>query len=123
MSLRLVNLTEHDIVVLRPDGQVVIPPSGMVARVATSQREVARVTADGMDIPVVATVFGEVTGLPGPEPGVLYIASTLVAQAAARAGRRDVVAPDTGPESVVRGPDGRPTAVRRLQTFAGEVEL
>jgi hypothetical protein len=138
MEKRLINLTEHDITVL-PEGRVgvtahilgarirrtrrvTIPPSGVVARVHAVHEEVARVTIDGGDISIVSTRFGEIVGLPAPEPGVLYIASTLVAQAAARAGRRDVVAPDTGPDSVIRGPDGRPVAVQRFQTFWADDE-
>lgn len=111
--MQLINLTPHEIV-LRPDeGQeVVLPPSGQVARVAVSQQVVAMVG----DIPIVATTFGDIEGLPEPRPGVLYVASTLVAQAAAERGRRDVVSPDTGP-TAVRDEEGRIVAVRRLQTF------
>lgn len=112
--MQLINVTPHAII-LRPDeGQeVILPPSGQVARVAVSQDVVAQVG----EIPIVATRFGDVEGLPEPRPGVLYVASTLVAQAAAAAGRRDVVSPDTGP-TAVRDGEGRIVAVRRLQTWA-----
>lgn len=111
--MELVNLTPHQIVI-EPEGgeRTVLPPSGQVARVAVSQDVVAQVG----EIPIVATRFGDVEGLPEPRPGVLYVASTLVAQAAAAAGRRDVVSPDTGP-TAVRDGEGRIVAVRRLQTF------
>jgi hypothetical protein len=36
---------------------------------------------------------------------------------AAKSGRRDVVSPDTGPESAVRDPGGRIVGVKRFQTF------
>ena len=55
--------------------------------------------------------------LPEPAPYTLYVASSLVAQAAARYGRIDVLAPDTGPESAVRDETGQITGVRRLQRF------
>ena len=111
---KIVNLTLHEIIV-RIDGRdITIPPSGQVARVAATAREVATVG----EIPIVATEFGEIMGLPEPIAGVLYITSTLVAQAAARLGRTDVVSPDTGPTAVRE--DGRIVAVTRLQTFATE---
>ena len=108
----IVSLLPHDCVV-RIDGRdIVIPPSGQVARVAATAREVATVG----EIPIVVTEFGEITGLPEPQSGVLYLTSTLVAQAAARLGRADVVSPDTGPTAIREG--GQVVAVIRLQTFA-----
>jgi len=113
-NMNIVSLLTHDTVV-RIDGRdIVIPPSGQVARVAATSREVAKVG----DIPIVATEFGEITGLPEPQTGVLYLGSTLLAQAAARLGRVDVVSPDTGPTAIREG--GQIVAVTRLQTFAGE---
>ena len=110
----IVSLLPHDCVV-RIDGRdIVIPPSGQVARVAATAREVATVG----EIPIVVTEFGEITGLPEPQSGVLYLTSTLVAQAAARLGRADVVSPDTGPTAIREG--GQVVAVIRLQTFAEE---
>lgn len=108
---RIVSVLPHEITVRLDGRDVVIPPSGQLARVATSTREIA--TVDG--IPIVATVFGEIVGLPEPQPGVLYLGSTLLAQAAARQGRTDVVSPDTGPTAIRE--DGQVVAVIRLQTF------
>jgi D-hexose-6-phosphate mutarotase len=114
--MRLINLTPHPLTIrLDDENDLVLPPSGQVARVAVEQAQVAAVGG----IPIVATVFGAIEGLPAPEPGVLYITSSLVAQAAAREGRVDVVAPDTGP-TAVRDTGGQIIAVRRLQTFAGQ---
>jgi hypothetical protein len=119
-EVEFINLTPHPVVILTTSGEeVVIPPSGRVARVATTQEVVATLTPHNHNIEIVRTRFGEIENLPEPEPGVLYIVSTLVAQAAvALQGRQDVVAPDTGPQSAVRGEDGQIRAVRRLQTFA-----
>jgi hypothetical protein len=110
----IVNLTQHKIVVFSADGLQVVreyQPSGIVARCQVEQAEIANV--DG--VPVVTSMFGEVTGLPVPNPivGTTYIVSTMVAQAARRA---DVVSPDTGP-TAVRDADGHIIGVRRFQTF------
>jgi len=112
--MKIVSLLAHNTIVRINGRDIVISPSGQVARVAATSRTVATVG----EIPIVATEFGEIMGLPEPTAGVLYITSTLVAQAAARMGRTDVVSPDTGP-TVIRE-DGRIVAVTRLQTFAQE---
>ena len=50
--------------------------------------------------------FGEVTGLPEPTNGVLYIVSALVLTAAKAQGRTDVVAPATGHPDCKRNDKG-----------------
>jgi hypothetical protein len=107
----VVNLTPHAISVADSEGNVVmtLPPSGHVARVATSQEVVWELVGR----PVTRTVFGEVTGIPEPVEGTVYLVSTLVAQAARRS---DVVSPDTGPTAVRK--DGQVVAVRGFQVFA-----
>ncbi len=50
--------------------------------------------------------FGDVTGLPAPAAGVLYIVSALVLTAAKAAGRTDCVAPATGHPDCVRNDKG-----------------
>ena len=112
--MSIINLTPHAISVRLNGRDIVIPPSGQIARVATSAELVAEV--DG--IPVYRTVFGSVEGLPEPKAGIVLITSTIVAQAAARLGRTDVVSPDTGPTAV--RVNGQIVAVTRLQTFAQE---
>jgi hypothetical protein len=107
----VINLTPHAISVANSEGGVVmtLPPSGNVARVATSQEVVWEL----VERPVTRTVFGEVTGIPAPAEGIVYLVSTLVAQAARRP---DVVSPDTGPTAVRK--DGQVVAVRGFQVFA-----
>lgn len=59
----------------------------------------ARVSASFTDFDadgVCAQQFGEVTGLPAPADGVLYIVSAIVLTAAKAQGRTDCVAPATG---------------------------
>lgn len=50
--------------------------------------------------------FGEVTGLPKPADGVLYIVSALVLTAAKAQGRTDCVAPATGHPDCKRNDKG-----------------
>lgn len=56
-------------------------------------------------------VFGEVTGLPSPEEGVLLIVSAMVLSAAQTQGRVDVVAPATGHPACVRNEQGHIVSV------------
>lgn len=109
--MRLINLTPHEVVILVGGKPLRLAPSGRVARLEVAESEAG---VDG--IPVVRTQFGEITGLPDPEPETFFVTSTIVAQAAARLGRRDVVAPDTGP-TAIRNEKGQVIAVRRLQCF------
>lgn len=91
--MNLVNLTPHDIVIqlMKDPGKVVIPASGTVARVDTTERYVGTVNG----IPVVTQVFGDIVGLPDPAPNTKYIVSQIVLAAAKAAGRTDCLAPNT----------------------------
>lgn len=119
--MQTINLTPHEIVVVKPDTPSTIspdeldkwvvkryPPSGMVARVKPVQEYVGNL--DG--VPVYRTRYGDTEGLPAPSPNTMYIVSIIVLQA--NPDREDLVAPDTGPGSAVRDPDGRILGVRRF---------
>jgi len=109
---KFVNLTPHEIKVVRKDGsELRLPPSGQVARVMTASVPVSEV--DGVE--VVRTEFGAVEGVPEPREGVYYIVSSMVAQALSW--RSDVLAPDTSPASAVRDEQGRIVGIRRFQVF------
>ena len=95
------NLTAHNIVI---HNGPTIPPSGSVARVASTPT--AAGDHDGVSLSRI--VFGEVVGLPEAEPGVILIVSALVRTAVPS--RKDVASPG---ESVL-GPDGRPVACKGL---------
>lgn len=85
-----VNLTPHDINVVKTDGTVFsIPKSGDVARCAQSRQDVGVV--DGINIST--TKFGDVQDLPDPEIGVWFIVSALVRGAVPH--RKDVLSPGT----------------------------
>jgi len=102
-----VNLTPHALNVHTTEGVITIAPSGSVARVATV--ETPGLPVGG--IPTVFTSYGEVTGLPAPTEGTIYIVSGMVASAAPRG---DVMSP--GP--LVRDEGGRPVGCRGLRRSA-----
>lgn len=79
---KLVNLTPHAIVLMVGDVNITIPPSGIVARCATTRTQVDVLTVDGVQIPVNQIGFGAVQDLPAPQDGVLFVVSSLVANAA-----------------------------------------
>jgi hypothetical protein len=84
--MKLVNLTPHTINVVASDGTTIlaIEPSGDVARVSSHTETTGFVTVWDGDgavlIPVTATVFGDVQGLPDPQSDVAFVVSSLVAQ-------------------------------------------
>lgn len=106
----LVNLTPHAIVIQTQDGTVVLEPSGEVARVRSTPGRL--LTED--PVPIYSSpTWGEVQGLPAPEPGVGYVVSAMVAAQVPY--RDDVLSPGTGPgDNAVRDAEGRIVAVTRL---------
>lgn len=115
--MRIVNLTSHELTFVGDDGTVVarIQPSGSVARVASVSKKVGEI--DG--IPVFSTEFGEVVNLPEPEADTIYVASTLVAQTATKAGRTDVFSP----ADLVRDSEGNVVGCKGLQMPEGMKKL
>lgn len=112
--MNLINLTPHPITLRGPDGaETVIPPSGTVARVATTPGK--EIEYHGVFCPVYsAPITGAVTGLPPAAPDTLLIVSGVVADAVGGS-RNDVVRPGTGPaDGAIRDGEGRITAVTRL---------
>ena len=73
----------------------------------------ARVSASFSDFEngICSQVFGEVTGLPAPEDGVMLIVSAMVLSAAKSQGRVDVVAPATGHPACRRNEAGHIVSV------------
>ena len=97
------NFTPHDVTLVETTGTRTFPSEG-VARVATTSEVID--VHDG--VAIMATEFGDVTGLPAREPGVYIVVSRLVIQAAPDRG--DLVAPD----DLVRDEGGRITGCRRF---------
>ena len=104
----LVNLTPHEVVLVQGETRLVVPPSGTVARAATTRQQVAVLDIDGFTIPVNRVVFGQVENLPDPAEGVWYIVSSIVAQALPE--RQDLLVPD----DTVRDESGRIVGARAL---------
>jgi len=116
ITRRIVNLTPHTVVVIREgEKPIEFPPSGTVARV-TSRSVLVREVGG---VPVVRTEYSDITGLPEPEKGTVFIVPTLVLLALKEGGthRDDVVSPDTSPASVVRNEAGQIIGVRRFQVL------
>jgi len=112
----MLNLTPHAIVIQGDDGtSVTIPPSGGVARVATTETVVSVVEVGGTKVPVVARQFGEVTGLPETDEACIVSSLVLDAVRVQQPWRKQVYAPDTG-ATAIRDKEGRIVAVRNLIT-------
>ncbi len=110
---QLINVTPHvlrirvnsDNRVAEPDEtDIILETSENTARVLSTSVVVDEING----IPVVKAAFGDMSGLPEPEDGVVYVASMLAAQKAALDGRTDVVSPNTAPKQDIRYPDGHP---------------
>jgi hypothetical protein len=117
IEAQLVNLTPNTIKVY-DDGLNLIHeifPSGEYRAKLYVERELVYVLND--DIPINRPIMGphNVSGIPEPEEGVIYIVSALVAQAAQRP---DVVSPDTlpGRDGPIKGPQGV-SGIRGFQTW------
>ena len=105
MKLEVINLTAHVVVVEGGILEGSYDPSGQVARVETTSKEVGPGFFE--------TQFGEVEGLPKPVAGTLLVVSDLVRSAVPD--RWDVVSPG---ESVL-GEDGKAKACKGLRVNEG----
>lgn len=108
----LVNLTPHPVNILTEDGEIIVPPAGTVARCQQYREIIGHIEVNGKQIPITRTRFGQVEGLPDPQPDTLYIVSALVAQACPD--RRDLVIPD----DTIRDAEGRIVGCKALAVIA-----
>lgn len=106
--MEIKNYMPHTLNIELSSGERIAIESSGVARCAVKNVQVGEV--DG--VPVVSAEYGEITGLPEPQDGVVYVVSMLVAQ---RAGRADVLSPDSGPTAIRE--NGQVVAVRNLVRF------
>ncbi len=100
------NLTPHTVTLLDKEGNLIMAiPSHGVARVSVSRELVDTIPFEHngvtVDVPVNRSKFGEVEGLPSPEPNTLLIVSMVVAKALPN--RDDLICPDL----TVRDNEGR----------------
>ena len=101
--MTFVNLTPHTLTVSATDGKIIsIAPSGTVARCNQTVSVVDTVTVDGHKIQVTSVILGDVTDLPDPQDGTVFIVSRLVADKM-RDSRKDLLIP--GP--LLRDKDGK----------------
>lgn len=104
-GVEIINLTPHDVTFILPEGEeVVIKPSGELARVATSEKTIGSING----IPVTKTVFKEVENLPEPKDGTVFVVSMAVASRVPE--REDVFIPSNS----VRDDRGRIIGARTL---------
>lgn len=110
-AVKIVNLTPHDIhfrASYDADPWFTVPASGQVARCSEERVEAGVVHHGSLTLPVNQVRLGQVTGLPDPEPGTIYIVSRLVAEACRD--RDDLFIVD----DLVRDPEGRVVGCRAL---------
>ncbi len=106
MALDFINLTPHEINLDLNGARFGIAPfrdedgNPKTARVAVENAPMYPLWVDNwsMSIPVVTPIYGEVEGLPEPQPDTVYIVSLMVAQRVPW--RTDVFAPDSGPTAI-----------------------
>jgi hypothetical protein len=75
------NFTPHTLHFLPPEGEAFEIPSEGIARVSMEARSVP---VEGLGVPAIVQVPGEVVGLPAPAEGVVVVVSAMVANAARR---------------------------------------
>jgi len=106
--MKIVNLTPHSLNILVDGKDIVVQPSGTIARAATVRKQMGSISIDGVDVPINKTVFGDISGLPDPAPDTIYVVSMLVAQAVPN--RDDVYIVD----DIVRDDQGRIIGAKAL---------
>lgn len=113
--MKMINLTKHPVnIFLNGNDVISIPSTGEEVRVETIQ--VKKDTIDG--IPIMQTLFngnGFTSKLPGPEKGVLYIVSSLVAMS--HPYRQDLVSPNSHPSQIIKDRRGNVLGCKSLQCF------
>lgn len=120
--MKIRNLTPHPITLLgRLNGAekdsvlLEFSPSGILARIEEKTGQNGAVSVDGLFVPLIFSQFGEITGLPAPEVGVLFLVSLPVFSSAVATGRKDVLAVG----EAVRDSQGRTIGCRSLKAPEG----
>lgn len=99
----IVNLTPNTVNIITNDMEMAIKSSGVVR---CSQKNTPICTIDG--IPITATTYGEVEGLPDYEDGIYYIVSRLVMDSCPN--RKDLLAPN----ELIRDAEGKIVGCKSL---------
>lgn len=136
MKYNLINLTPHEIRVMSgKDVVLVVPRSGIIARVKTENKVCYTLPAAGFiwrhhvateaDIPVVTSSYGEIEYIQDDkkidlphDPNTKYIVSKIVLDANSNqpSGKRsDLICPDTSPTGSIRDEKGQIIGVKGFQ--------
>lgn len=91
----LVNCTPHDVKILVNDKELVLKPSGILPRVDQKKEVGQTLSFGGLDIPTITTKIGGIVGLPDQTENTYLIVSVFVLEEGKKAGRTDLLAPDT----------------------------
>ena len=117
-KMKILNLTPHDVVLIvegnNIETKVVFPKSGNIARVTELSTPAAGVEYNGIIIPLVTTVWGNIENLPEQEDDTMYIVSSIVASAAVEAGRDDILVP----ADFIRSEEGMILGCKALRSFS-----
>jgi hypothetical protein len=96
---KIINMTPHEVVLMRSPNEYQTFPSQGVARLV-EERIVAGALEDekaiGCPIQTCYIKYGRIENLPEPQEDVFYIVSALVGPIAAQMGRHDCLSPDSG---------------------------
>ena len=117
----ILNLTPHQITVRTTNGDITVPASGTIARVATAATAAEPVYVGTAMVSTQVVTYGKVSGLPEESEDTVYIVSGMVLNALREQGetRLDVVAPATGPaDGVIRDESGQILAVSKFNALA-----
>jgi len=111
--MQIINLTPHKIVLFLEGEQIVYSSSKKraICRVRSKQIKVKTINK----IPLVHITYTDTELLPPQKPDTYYLVSLVVAQN--NKTRRDLICPDTSPESVVRDEEGRMLGVKRFACY------
>ncbi|MBV5311550.1 hypothetical protein [Chromatium okenii] len=109
----MLNLTPYAITIFAEDGNssVTILPSSTVAKVETIERVVGSIDIEGIKVPIVKAIFGDVTGLDFQDDEPVIVSSMVLERLE---GFADIYAPDTG-DTAIRDDDGLLMGVTRLK--------
>lgn len=111
--MRIINLTPHRITLFLEGEKLDFPSSRkrMICRVRSMRKKVRKIN----NIPLNHITYLDTELLPNPEKGTYYLVSLVVAQN--NKSRKDLICPDTSPESVVRDSEGRMIGVKGFSCY------
>ena len=114
----MLNLTPHAIVIRFANGDdLVISPTGKVARLTTEETTSIDFNSEIGPIPVISTKVTGVTEIPDPMTNIKFLVSSMVLDSLGSEYAGLAFAPDTG-ATAIRDDKGHIVGVTRLRTVA-----